>query len=310
VIDKDPTEAAAKPLLPQHADTLLPHKPPMLLVEALVQRRGNGAVALTTLPIAGLFVKAGGILPEYFIELIAQTAALGNCYDALMHNMATRDGMLVGIDVFSWPGRSQPGMPVYIETDIAFTFGAMKVVHGEVYAGKELLATGDIKVWQDLGKEAKNRSQVPKVIHPENGSCSLSAGVPMMGRDDDSLYAAMSVCCLELRLVSREERRLEGSADFRFPADFAGFQGHFPGNPILPAIVQPAMGRFLADWSLGQRTWPTLFRKIKFKGSVRPGDQVTVSMILKKDGERWGAMFSLKRPDGEAVAGGIMDFAF
>ena len=26
------------------------------------------------------------------------------------------------------------------------------------------------------------------------------------------------------------------SANFSFPADFAGFQGHFPGNPVLPAV--------------------------------------------------------------------------
>ena len=310
VIEKTLTEAVAKPALPQNADILLPHKPPMLLVEALVQRRGSRAFALATLPKGGLFVNAGRVLPEYFIELIAQTAALGNCYDALMHNMATRDGMLVGIEVFSWPGWAQPGRAVHIETDITFTFGAMKMVHGEVYADKVLLATGDIKVWEDLSEEKKSPLQVHKIFGRESGGFSLSTGVQMMGRGDNSLYAALSACCDDLRLVSREELRLEASADFRFPEDFPGFQGHFPGNPILPAIVQVLMGRFLADWSLGQCVWPVLCRKIKFKGSIRPGDQVRVNIVMKKDGAKWGATYSLKRPDGDAVAGGVTDLVF
>ncbi len=155
-MDREITQATAQASLPQQADKLLPHKPPMLLAETLVERQGSRAVALATLPTAGLFVIAGGILPEYFIELIAQTAALGNCYDAIKSDMAPRDGMLVGLDSFSWPGRPQPGTPVHIDTDVAFVFGAMKVVHGEVYAGRELLAVGDIKVWENLGRGAKS----------------------------------------------------------------------------------------------------------------------------------------------------------
>ncbi len=311
VTDTKFIRSAAKQALPQHADTLLPHKPPMLLVEALMEREGSRAVARAALPITGLFVTSGRILPEYFIELIAQTAALGNCYDVLMSKMATRDGMLVGIDSFSWPGQQpQPGSSVHIETDITFTFGAMKVVHGEVYIGKELLAAGDIKVWEALDKETKTSSQVYKVFHHKSDGFSLSAGEPRMGEDDNSLYAALSGCCLGLRLVNKEELRLEGSADFQFPADFPGFQGHFPGNPILPAIVQLTMVRFLADWSLGLCTWPMLHQKIKFKGTILPGDPVTANIVLKKNGEKWSGTFSLKRPNGDLVSGGLVDFAF
>lgn len=113
-------------------------------------------MALATLPTTGLFVTGGYVLPLYFIELIAQTAALGNCHDALASGMPPHKGMLVGIDSFSWPGTAPPGTPVRIETDKTFAFGAVKLVHGEVYAGKNLLATGDIKVWEELSEDAKS----------------------------------------------------------------------------------------------------------------------------------------------------------
>ena len=142
--------------LPQSAERLLPHRPPMLLAGTLAERDGNRAVALATLPTTGLFITDGCVLPLYFIELIAQTAALGNCYDALASGMPPRKGMLVGIDSFSWPGKPRPGAPVRIETDKTFAFGAVKLVHGEVYAGKDLLAMGDIKVWEDLSEDAQS----------------------------------------------------------------------------------------------------------------------------------------------------------
>jgi 3-hydroxyacyl-[acyl-carrier-protein] dehydratase len=146
-MEKQPDRAALHLPLPQPAILLLPHKPPMLLVETLIERQGSRTLALATLPTCGLFVTAGRILPEYFIELIAQTAALGNCYDALTSGMAVRDGMLVGIDAFSWFGQPPPGASVQMKTEVTFEFDTMKVIHGEVLAGQQLLARGDIKVW-------------------------------------------------------------------------------------------------------------------------------------------------------------------
>lgn len=149
-MEKDRVVATGQ-TLPQLAETLLPHKSPMLFVQTLVERQGSRAVAMAILPTTGPFVCGGYIVPEYFIELIAQTAALGNCFDARACGTATRDGMLVGVDSFSWPRQARIGLPVSIETNITLVFGAIKVVYGEVFAGEELLAAGDIKVWEDLG---------------------------------------------------------------------------------------------------------------------------------------------------------------
>lgn len=130
----------------------------------------------------------------------------------------------------------------------------------------------------------------------------------MTNMDNPSLDESLSDCCLAFQIKSLTDQRLEVTADFLFSADFSGFQGHFPGNPILPAIVQLALVRFLAVRSLKKTLMPSHHQKIKFKGVLRPGDPVTVNIILDNNGGTWGGTFSLKRPDGALVAAGAAEF--
>lgn len=143
----------AAPGLPCPAAELLPHRPPMLLVETLLARQGGRATVRAVLPEAGIAIAAGRLLPEYLIELIAQAAAASSGYDALSAGRPPRGGMLAGVDGCSFPGRAIPGRAVRIETEEQFAFGAIRLIHGEIFAGEELLAAGDIKVWEDAGPD-------------------------------------------------------------------------------------------------------------------------------------------------------------
>ena len=141
----------AKKILPVAAESFLPHRPPMLFVERLLEREGDRAVAEATLPMTGIVVCNGQLLPEYFVELIAQTAALANGYDLFCENKPPTDGMLVGIDSFSITGTACPGRVVRIESNKTFTFGPVNVICGSVWDGELQLATGEIKVWENVG---------------------------------------------------------------------------------------------------------------------------------------------------------------
>jgi hypothetical protein len=44
---------------------------------------------------------------------------------------------------------------VRIEAEETIALGALKVIHGEVFDGSELLAAGDIKVWEEVGPNEK-----------------------------------------------------------------------------------------------------------------------------------------------------------
>lgn len=55
------------------------------------------------------------------------------------------------------------------------------------------------------------------------------------------------------------------------PSDsFSGFRGHFPGDPILPGVIQILMARRLAELASGRRLVLKRCVRIKFVRPLRP----------------------------------------
>ncbi len=140
------------PELPCPANELVPQRPPMLLVDRLVarDRENNFSAAEALVPGDGIFIEQGGVLPEYFIELVAQAMAAVNGYDALVDGVESGRGFLVGIDDFIWQGTAAPGELLRIEMAKDFEFGPVTVMAGKVLneAGM-VLASGEIKAWEE-----------------------------------------------------------------------------------------------------------------------------------------------------------------
>lgn len=136
--------------LPCPAEILVPHRPPMLFIDSLIERVADRATASAVVPENGICVDSvQGVLPEFFIEVIAQTMAAVNGYDALCDGKEPHDGFLVGIDEFSFKGTPSAGKTIRIKIEQTFAFGTVKIVHGQVFDEEVLLASGTIKVWEN-----------------------------------------------------------------------------------------------------------------------------------------------------------------
>lgn len=129
-----------------------------------------------------------------------------------------------------------------------------------------------------------------------------------MEHSERSLYGELASCCLRFRVDEQTSRKFQASADFEFPASYIGFDGHFPGRPVLPAIVQLAMVRYLSEGVLGIPLVPLSWSKTKFRGMVQPGERVVVSIDLDEKERGWDGTFTLKRAEEELVATGFVYF--
>lgn len=70
--------------------------------------------------------------------------------------------------------------------------------------------------------------------------------------------------------------------DYIFQEDFVGFQGHFPGYSILPAIVQILLGVSLAEEIAESPLKLASVENARFLVQIRPGDKVQVALGEKQ----------------------------
>ena len=136
--------------LPLPARLLVPHRPPMLIIHQLLERNEDTALAEAIVPTEGMFLDPqGGLLPEYFIELIAQSIAAINGFDTRKENRPPLIGYLVGIDNFSWTDKARPGETLQISLKKTFEFQAVTIMEGRVIGPNGLVACGELKVWEE-----------------------------------------------------------------------------------------------------------------------------------------------------------------
>ena len=78
-----------------------------------------------------------------------------------------------------------------------------------------------------------------------------------------------------------------------FGPDFVGFDGHFPGQPMLPALVQLMAGAQCAADACGEPVAPIGAARAKFLRPVLPGEPMTVRVRLADRGSRLHATVSI-----------------
>lgn len=93
-------------------------------------------------------------------------------------------------------------------------------------------------------------------------------------------------------------REAEGGARvFCLPADFPGFAGHFPGYPVLPAVLQVLAAQVLVEELRGRPLRLAKLERAKFLRPVRPGEPLRVDCRLRKG--NWEARLEVQ---GEPAA--------
>ena len=92
------------------------------------------------------------------------------------------------------------------------------------------------------------------------------------------------------------------TASFLFPEDFVGFQGHFPGNKILPGVCQiQCVISMLEKWKKKN----IVLREIvlaKFFSPVSPSEKITCECRDIKDTEKEFTLKASVSKDGKKIS--------
>ena len=93
------------------------------------------------------------------------------------------------------------------------------------------------------------------------------------------------------------------------------FQGHFPGLPVMPGVMQvEALAQTMAVYVAQQEGFGDrlgLFAgidELRFKRIVQPGDRLTLEVTMEKLGRRFGRGRAVASVDGEVACEGLISF--
>ena len=122
----------------------------MLFIDQLISRDGDRAKATAKVPTEGIcLAQKPGLLPEFFIEVMAQAMAAANGYDAIQRDQKAGKGFLVGVNEFNFLANPRPDIDLRIEIEKTFDFGPVKIIKGEIFQDNLLLVKGEMKVWEE-----------------------------------------------------------------------------------------------------------------------------------------------------------------
>jgi len=76
------------------------------------------------------------------------------------------------------------------------------------------------------------------------------------------------------------------SKSYIFPSNFIGFDGHFPDNPILPAVVQLMAGTIAATEAIGNSFSVDTISRAKFVRPICPDETLAIAGTLRLKGDK------------------------
>jgi len=103
-------------------------------------------------------------------------------------------------------------------------------------------------------------------------------------------------------------RSLDGGTVFtlELSPDAPAFQGHFPGDPVLPGVIQ-------VDWAMrmGEQVFGPLgafagLDQVKFLEAIRPGNEVELRLDLDQTGSQPRLRFEYRGRTGRKSAGVVL----
>jgi radical SAM protein with 4Fe4S-binding SPASM domain len=136
--------------LPMDTAKLVPHKPPMLIVNKLLRVGDKESVSEVVIAKDTIFVTEDGRLDgAYYPEIISQAIAAQSGFRNLGNGSGGSKGFLLGVKNLEILGSASVGDTLRVCVYKIARYGEFGVIRGEIFKGTEIIAKGEIKVWYE-----------------------------------------------------------------------------------------------------------------------------------------------------------------
>ncbi len=133
---------------PIPAEQLIPHRPPIRIIDRLLSYDGlQGVVESVIMPDSICIADNGVIEQAAMIELIAQSFAAVKGYADFLEEKPVHKGFLVGVKHFVFHKTANGGERLLVFISPVGETDEFALAEGRVTRGEEVLATGNVMVW-------------------------------------------------------------------------------------------------------------------------------------------------------------------
>ncbi len=142
--------------LPAAADGLVPHKPPMLMIDRVIEISERRCAAEVNISAETIFVGEDGRLDEVsYPEIISQAIAADKGFKTLGCSNGRTEGFLLGIKNLEVLGDARVGDKLRVSVFKTAQYGDFGIIQGEVFKGEEIIARGEVKIWHKDNNDEK-----------------------------------------------------------------------------------------------------------------------------------------------------------
>ncbi len=141
--------------LPLKVSRLIPHEPPMLIVDELIEVSERASVSELEIPEDSILIEEDNkICDVFYLEMIAQSVAALNGFQNMTNGNSSIEGFLLGIKNLEILGSASVKDKLRVNTYEVAKLDGFAIVRGEIFKGSDLIARGEIKLWHNKANES------------------------------------------------------------------------------------------------------------------------------------------------------------
>ncbi|MBN1867130.1 hypothetical protein JW916_07530 [Candidatus Sumerlaeota bacterium] len=302
------TSDAARFVLPLAAREIVPQSGRMLLIDELTEWEPGRARSRLAVGSSGdgaslFFDPEGNLDRAARVEMLAQLVAAQRGYEQSLKGERPSTGYLVGLKNMVLSSRARRSDELLLECEESLRIEGALIERVRMLRGDEVLAQGDVKVWEQEGPLPLDLSGPSPQTAVRDADRTWRPTSDVAGVIEERSPMCRSLLERLFGFQDSTPGTIEGV--FSFGPDFPGFDGHFPGFPILPAVVMVQAGMLLCELSARRRLRLAAISQAKFSKRVGPDEllrvRATFDPALVASGERFSGKVRLTSGD-ETVA--------